>query len=82
MRLIDDDALLKAWDNLSERGRKEFDQVIMTQPTAYDIEKVVAELVEFAFESMDKVTYDSENYYDGVSFAIRKAIEIVKRNSD
>ena len=44
MRLIDDDALLKAWDNLSERGRKEFDQVIMTQPTAYDIEKVIAEL--------------------------------------
>ena len=46
MRLIDDDALLKAWDNLSERGRKEFDQVIMTQPTAYDIEKVIAELKE------------------------------------
>ena len=33
MRLIDADVLLKEWDNLSERGRKEFDQVIMTQST-------------------------------------------------
>lgn len=32
-RLIDADALLDKWNNLSEKGRKEFDQVIMCEPT-------------------------------------------------
>ena len=33
MRLVDGDALLEKWNNLSERGRIEFDQVIMCEPT-------------------------------------------------
>lgn len=33
MRLVDGDALLEKWRNLSERGRIEFDQVIMCAPT-------------------------------------------------
>lgn len=33
MRLVDSDALLEKWKNLSERGRIEFDQVIMCEPT-------------------------------------------------
>lgn len=33
MRLVDGDALLEKWRNLSERGRIEFDQVIMCEPT-------------------------------------------------
>ena len=33
MRLVDGDALLEKWKNLSERGRIEFDQVIMCEPT-------------------------------------------------
>lgn len=47
--------------------------------TAYDISKVVAELVQFGLNSMDKQIYDSDTYYDGVSVAIRKACNIVKR---
>lgn len=31
-RLIDADAILDKWNKLSERGRKEFDQVIMCEP--------------------------------------------------
>ena len=33
MRLVDGDALLEKWKNLSERERIEFDQVIMCEPT-------------------------------------------------
>jgi hypothetical protein len=33
MRLVDGDALLEKWRNLSKRGRIEFDQVIMCEPT-------------------------------------------------
>ena len=48
MRLIDADELLAKWDSLSERGRTEFDQVIMNQPIAYDVEQVVEQLEEYA----------------------------------
>ena len=38
MRLIDGDDLLQKWNQLSDRGRIEFDQVIMCQPTIPAIE--------------------------------------------
>ena len=43
------------------------------------MERIVAELVQFGLNSMDKQMYDSDTYYDGVSVAIRKACNIVKR---
>ena len=52
---------------------------VLDLPTAYDISKVVAELIQFGLNSMDKQIYDSDTYYDGVSVAIRKACNIVKR---
>ena len=33
MRLIDADELLRKWDQLTSRGRIEFEQVIMSEPT-------------------------------------------------
>lgn len=33
MRLVDSDELLRKWNELSVRGRTEFDQVIMCEPT-------------------------------------------------
>ena len=33
MRLIDADALIERWNNMSVRGRTEFDQEIMVAPT-------------------------------------------------
>lgn len=56
-----------------------FIKLITNQKPAYDVEKVVAELVQFGLNSMDKQIYDSDTYYDGVSVAIRKACNIVKR---
>ena len=80
MRLIDDDDLLKIWNDLSERGRKEFDQVIMTQPTSYDLEKVITEL--------EALRIDESNYfgvlniiaekYDRANEMLDDALDIVK----
>jgi len=44
-RYIDADELMKRWEELSPRGRKEFDQVIMTQPTANLRENVRGEWI-------------------------------------
>lgn len=46
MRLIDADDLLNKWNELSSRGRTEFDQIIMGEPTAYDVDIVVKQLKE------------------------------------
>lgn len=43
-RLIDADELLRRWDELPNRSRIEFDQVIMLMPIAYDVDKVVKQL--------------------------------------
>lgn len=44
-RYIDADELMKKWEELSPRGRTEFDQVIMTQPTANLRENVRGEWI-------------------------------------
>lgn len=44
MRLIDADELMEEWDKQSSRGHYEFDQTIMEQPTAYDVDKVVKQI--------------------------------------
>lgn len=68
MRVIDADELLRRWDELTNRSRMEFDQVIMLMPTAYDVDAVV-ERLEIQYEY---------NYEKGLSDGIGKAIEIVK----
>lgn len=77
----------KNWENTEDSYEKTWTltcidfyiRLITNQPTAYDVEKVVAELIQFGLNSMDKQIYDSDTYYDGVSVAIRKACNIVKR---
>nr|DAP31905.1 MAG TPA: hypothetical protein [Caudoviricetes sp.] len=49
-RLIDEDEVLKRWNELSNRGRTEFDQVIVCMPTAYDVDAVVEQLEEYREE--------------------------------
>ena len=46
-RYIDANELMKKWYELSPRGRTEFDQVIMTQPTANVRENVHGEWIAF-----------------------------------
>lgn len=75
MRLIDADELLRRWDELTNRSRMEFDQVIMLMPTAYDVDAVVERLE--TEDSKIEIQYEY-NYEKGLSDGIGKAIEIVK----
>ncbi len=75
MRVIDADELLRRWDELTNRSRMEFDQVIMLMPTAYDVDAVVERLE--TEDSKIEIQYEY-NYEKGLSDGIGKAIEIVK----
>lgn len=96
MRLIDADKLIeklrdfKEWENddgrpihtMSETQR--IDRCInfaQTEPTAYDIDKVVEELRENASRYTKKYTtpYGNNGYKDTKAISVHKAIEIVKR---
>lgn len=75
MRLIDEDELIK--------GRIENDPVVIAAkctPTAYDPDKVVAELEKLADKANDKILEAGELqlYYDGYEDGVRKAVEVVK----
>lgn len=74
-RLIDENELVK--------GRVENDPVVIAAkctPTAYDPDKVVAELEKLADKANDKILEAGELqlYYDGYEDAMRTAVEIVK----
>ena len=83
MRLVDADKLLEKWNELSVRGRTEFDQVIMIMPTAYDVDKVVSELDAQSKINLKKglieVLPDEARPYLKAVESFDKAIEIVKR---
>ena len=73
MRLIDADKLIEKWNELSVRGRTEFDQVIMIMPTAFDVDKVVEQLEELETPCfLGKVT-------NGQYILRKDAMYIVKR---
>ena len=75
MRLVDADKLLEKWNELSVRGRTEFDQVIMITSTAFDVDKVVKQLEELKeWEDVDGKAY----YTMSEKQVINKAIKIVK----
>jgi hypothetical protein len=74
-RLIDEDELVK--------GRVENDPVVIASkctPTAYDPDKVVAELEKLADKANDKILEAGELqlYYDWYEDALRTAVEVVK----
>ena len=53
--------------------------VIDNQPTAYDVDKVVAELEKLADKANDNIMVsESPQYHDGYEDGVRKAIQIVK----
>ena len=53
--------------------------VIDNQPTAYDVDKVVAELENLADKANDNIMVsESPQYHDGYEDGVRKAIQIVK----
>lgn len=75
MRLIDADAF-KEEMGTETKIRRMVCSAIDEQPTAYDVDKVVAELEE---KSDDIPVQSEENYDKGFDDGIWYAIEIVKR---
>ena len=88
MRLIDSDALIEAMKKTESEHEKAMTcpswwsafNVISEQPTAYDIDKVSAELEKNASRYTKKYTtpYGNNVYRDVKAISIHKAIEIVK----
>lgn len=84
MRLIDADAVLDMMN--SQMDMQELylpihlkELVIDVQPTAYDVDKVVAELENLADKANDNIMVsESPQYHDGYEDGVRKAIQIVK----
>ena len=80
MRLVDVDKLIEKWNELSVRGRTEFDQVIMIMPTAFDVDKVVEQLEKSHFHTDE--TFDDDGYCNDDSEEVvnlNEAIEIVRK---
>ena len=80
MRLIDADALVKflkgcTMSNGTLINTNTMLAVVEKMPTAYDVEKVVAELEECS----DKYKSSSCEYEQGKAFSYKNAIDIVKR---
>ena len=75
MRLIDADALLEQivkLNNVYVQGRMAY--IIDNQPTAYDVEKVVAEL-----ENAHPINPYPNDFSNGRDMAIKNAIGIVRK---
>ena len=90
MRLIDESELKKSiekWLNPDPNADRMVDiddiavsvmMEIEEQPTAYDVDKVVAELTKRAEEFAWGVSEFQEGYYAGMKEELRQAIQIVK----
>lgn len=86
MRLIDADKLKKdilLQNILGEPIQKIIDRyihIVDSQPTAFDVDKVVEQLEKLADEANEKIleTGGLQLYYDGYEDAMRTAVEIVK----
>lgn len=86
MRLIDADKLKKDMllqNILGEPIQKIIDRyihIVDSQPTAFDLDKVVEQLEKLADEANDKILEAGglQLYYDGYEDAMRTAVEIVK----
>ena len=90
MRLIDESALKKSiekWLNPDQIANRMVDieditvsvmMEIEEQPTAYDVDKVVAELKKRAEEFSWGVSEFQDGYYAGMKEGFRQAIQIIK----
>lgn len=96
MRLIDADKLLEcveasmtnnthrngnaALNHVSEH--RHFIRLIVEQPTAFDVEKVIEKLQVLSDKADDDIAVceaDTCQYYDGYGDGLDRAIEIIKR---
>ena len=88
-RLIDADALISKIKTLAnyeydDKRRQAFGQCydyFLNAPTAYDLEKVVAELEEEKYTREEKFQYDTrtQEKMSSYNMGLNKAIDIVKK---
>lgn len=77
-RLVDIDEVIKVTENtFPKEDVRKIAWVLCYTPTAYDVEKVVAELEESMNDA--KNLWDDDEYYTGCANAFEQAIDIVKR---
>ena len=85
MRLIDADKLKKCYEGHNGIDDKadylSIHRMIDSQPTAYDVDKIVAKLEENAGRYTKKYVtpYGNNGYKDIKAISVKKAIEIVKQ---
>lgn len=86
MRLIDADKLKKCYEGHNGIDDKadylSIHRMIDSQPTAYDVDKIVAKLEENAGRYTKKYVtpYGNNGYRDIKAISVNKAIEIVKQD--
>ena len=80
MRLIDVDKLFKTLNKLEIPFNADINNVIISQPTAFNVEKVVEQLEKSHFHT--ESTFDDDGYCNDDSEEVvnlNEAIEIVRR---
>ena len=80
MRLIDVDKLFKTLNKLEIPFYSDINNVINSQPTAYNVDKVVEQLEKSHFHT--DATFDDDGYCNDDSEEVvnlNEAIEIIKR---
>ena len=80
MRLIDVDKLFETLNKLEIPFNADINNIIFSQPTAFDVEKVVEQLEKSHFHI--ESTFDDDGYCNDDSEEVvnlNEAIEIVKR---
>ena len=80
MRLVDVDKLIETLNRLEIPFNADINNVIISQPTAYDVEKVLKQLEKSHFHT--DATFDDDGYCNDDSeevINLNEAIEIVRK---
>lgn len=81
MRLIDADALFDALNNSGVQFNAEVNRIVLEQPTAYDVEKVVEELYHNKQDYHGDGTWviDVLNYWEAIDIVKRGGTDVSNR---
>lgn len=80
MRLVDVDKLIETLNRLEIPFNADINNIIISQPTAYNVDKVIEQLEKSHFHT--ESTFDDDGYCNDDSEEVvnlNEAIEIVKR---
>ena len=80
MRLVDVDKLIETLNRLEIPFNADINNIIISQPTAFNVDKVVEQLEKSHFHT--DATFDDDGYYNDDSEEVvnlNEAIEIVRK---